>query len=335
MSTLYLCGAGNPEGVRLALAINRRQRRWDDILLLDDDPGKWGRSILNVEIVGPFSVLQQVDIAGAQVANLVARTTEKRWRARQEILEHGVPPASLIDPAIDLEGVTLGTDLLAYQHAILGPEASIGDSSVVFMGAVIGHESTVGRGCVVAANSVLNARVTLEDGVYVGTNATVLPEVRVGAGATVGAGSVVVQDVAPGWTVMGVPAQAIMARDAPGVWDEGKHASSRRKPEPIQAAALRTLDPHASPVEVTIARCWAEALHGDAIGRRDNFFEVGGNSLAALRIAAALKHQFGVDVPLTAFCTHPTIAQMTELVIEQVLKIAPPSDVEAVLREVL
>ena len=29
MRTLYLCGAGNLEGVRLALVVNREQARWE------------------------------------------------------------------------------------------------------------------------------------------------------------------------------------------------------------------------------------------------------------------------------------------------------------------
>ena len=51
MTTLYLCGAGNPEGVRLALNINKAQNRWDQIVILDDDHSKHGQSIVGVGIV--------------------------------------------------------------------------------------------------------------------------------------------------------------------------------------------------------------------------------------------------------------------------------------------
>ncbi len=75
MTTLYLCGAGNPEGVRLALTINQAQRRWERITILDDDPSKHGQSILGVEIAGPFTALEQADPGSAGVSNMVARTT--------------------------------------------------------------------------------------------------------------------------------------------------------------------------------------------------------------------------------------------------------------------
>jgi UDP-perosamine 4-acetyltransferase len=158
-------------------------------------------------------MLEQADSRSTEVANLVARTTARRWLARHKIEAYHVPFASLISPGVDTRGVEFGTDIIVYHNASLGPEVSVGDASVIFMGAVVGHESRVGRCCVIGPHGVVNARVQLEDGVYVGANATILPEVNVGRWATVGAGSVVIRDVPAGATVMGVPARIVMTRD--------------------------------------------------------------------------------------------------------------------------
>lgn len=222
MTTLYLCGAGNSEGVRIAHTINRQERRWRRIVLLDDDPAKHGRTILDVEIVGPIDALLEADPDSSEVANLVARSTVTRWTVRQRIASCRIPFAPLIDPGVYTGGVSFGKDLIVYQHATLGPEVSIGEGGVVFMGAVVGHESEVGECCVIAANAVVNARVSLGDGVYVGSNATILPEVSVGAGATIGAGSAVIEDVPDGATVMGVPAGIIVPPEAGYGWREGR-----------------------------------------------------------------------------------------------------------------
>ena len=61
MKTLYLCGAGNVEGIRLAIVINQAEKRWNRIVILDDDASKQGRKLLGVEIVGSFSLLSQAD----------------------------------------------------------------------------------------------------------------------------------------------------------------------------------------------------------------------------------------------------------------------------------
>ena len=139
MTTLYLCGAGNPEGVRLALAINEKQARWNRIILLDDDPSRHGETILGVEIAGPFEMLEQADPNTAEVANMVARTTDKRLSARRKIEEFGLPFASLIHPFVDISGVTFGVGITVYSMATVLAHASVGDVSVILTGAVVGH----------------------------------------------------------------------------------------------------------------------------------------------------------------------------------------------------
>jgi sugar O-acyltransferase (sialic acid O-acetyltransferase NeuD family) len=209
MATLYICGAGNPEGVRLAQGINNKEARWEQIVILDDDPAKRGYSFLGVGVAGSFDMLEHARSQSTEVANLVARTTSRRWSARCRIHQYGFPFATLIDPGVDIAGAELARDLIVYQNATIGPEVSIGEGSVIFMGAAIGHESRLGECCVVAPHAVINARVELGDGVYVGPNATILPEVKVGPWATIGAGSVAMRDVPAGATVLGVPGKVV------------------------------------------------------------------------------------------------------------------------------
>lgn len=210
MSVLYLCGAGNSECVRLANRINEAQARWDRIALLDDDAARHGQSLLGVRIEGPFGMLERADPDVDRIVNVVARSTTRRWQAREKMGRSGIPFAPLIHPNVDTAGVESGADVILYQNASVGPEVTMGEGSVVFMGAAIGHESRVGRCCVLAPNAVINARVRLGDGVYVGTCAAILPEVSVGPWATIGAGSVVMRDVPAGATVIGVPAKTVL-----------------------------------------------------------------------------------------------------------------------------
>jgi sugar O-acyltransferase (sialic acid O-acetyltransferase NeuD family) len=209
VSTLYLCGASNPEAVRLALRVNEARPRWARLALLDDDPARHGHSILGVLVAGPFSLLADADPAVDKTANLVARTTARRVAAGECIAAYGVPFAQLVHPAVEVDGTHLASDTIVYPHATIGPDVWIADGSVVFMGAVVGHGSRLGRYCVVGPNAVVNARVDVGDRVYVGTHASVLPDLRLGDDSTVAAGSAVMRDVAAGTTVIGVPAKAL------------------------------------------------------------------------------------------------------------------------------
>jgi acetyltransferase-like isoleucine patch superfamily enzyme len=212
MRTLYLCGATNPEGVRLARRINRDLERWDRLVLLDDDPATHGGSILGVTVAGGFELLRRADPDLCQVVNLVARTARKRRSAWLRIAGHRLPPASLIHSDVDTGGVFLENEVTVYGNATLSAMSHVGAGTVVFMGAVVGHGSSVGAGCLLSPNAVLEARVMLEEGVSVGINASILPDVRIGAWATIAPGALVVEDVPAGAVASGNPARVL--RDA-------------------------------------------------------------------------------------------------------------------------
>ncbi len=282
MSTLFLCGAGNSEGVRLAVRINEASRRWDNIVLLDDDRTKHGSSLVGVKVEGGFDLLKYVS-PDDEVQNLVTRTAVRRRNARQRIEMYTSQFASLISPQVDALGATLDHDCTVYHGATLGPETVLGAGSVVWMGAVVGHESTVGSGSIVAPNAVLNARVVLGEGVYIGTNATVLPEVTIGSWATVAAGSVVVGDMPAGATALVVPAE-IVARD-----------TSSTSPSPSDRLEGDFVAPRTT-AELLVAQVWQEQLGVESVGVHDNFIDLGGHSLLAVQVTARLENVLGVQL---------------------------------------
>lgn len=286
MRRLYLCGAGNPEGVRLAIRVNERLHRWDDLVLLDDDPARLGQSQLGVPVAGPFALLERADPVESEAMNLIARTTARRRAAAARISEWSVPFAQVVSPDVDLLGAEVASDLVAYQNATIGPEVTIGRGSVVFMGAAVGHECAVGDYCVLAANSVLNARVRLGDGVYVGSNAVVLPEIEIGAGATIGAGAVVIDDVPAGATVVAGMAEIVHA-GGPGTRAEA--------PADIAAA---------------ITPLWCDVLGVERVDPRQNFFDAGGTSLLALRLLQQIEGATGVALRPVDLYQHSSLAAM-------------------------
>jgi sugar O-acyltransferase (sialic acid O-acetyltransferase NeuD family) len=288
--TLFLCGAGNSEGVRLARAVVAAERRFDRIVLLDDDAAKQGRRLLDLAVAGTFDHLAHADPSGAAVVNLIARTTARRAAAAARIAAYGLPFATLVHPGVDVAWASVGQGALVYEHAVVSPETEVGDGSVVFMRAVVGHETKVGPGCVIAAGAVLNARVVLGQDVYVGSNASILPEVRVGDGATIGANSLVLADVPAGATVVGVPGQVLPAREA---------VASRTQP------GKESADPG---LEAKLAALWAEVLGRDVgtIGLDVGFCHAGGTSLQALRVLGLLRQRHGIDVDVPTFYRFPS-----------------------------
>jgi FkbM family methyltransferase len=62
--------------------------------------------------------------------------------------------------------------------------------------------------------------------------------------------------------------------------------------------------------EQALAAVWAELLKVEHIGRTDDFFDLGGDSLLAIRAVARIRDVFGVDLQTRSLFEHPTIGDL-------------------------
>ena len=70
------------------------------------------------------------------------------------------------------------------------------------------------------------------------------------------------------------------------------------------------------PLEVELSRIWAEVLSLDRVGIHDNFFDLGGHSLAATRVVSQVIKNFQLGLPLQSLFQTPTIAEMAAVITE-------------------
>jgi acyl carrier protein len=93
---------------------------------------------------------------------------------------------------------------------------------------------------------------------------------------------------------------------------ELERAQAPRASHPRPALANSYVAPQ-SHAEQRIARVWQELLGIEQIGIHDNFFDLGGNSLMAIRIISRLKAELGVDVSEVSIFEGPTISSLALL----------------------
>ncbi|HEV2437462.1 MAG TPA: amino acid adenylation domain-containing protein [Verrucomicrobiae bacterium] len=62
--------------------------------------------------------------------------------------------------------------------------------------------------------------------------------------------------------------------------------------------------------EKSIAQIWQELLHVEQVGRHDNFFDLGGNSLLIVQVQARLRVTLGFDLPVVKLFQYPTVAAL-------------------------
>jgi hypothetical protein len=67
-------------------------------------------------------------------------------------------------------------------------------------------------------------------------------------------------------------------------------------------------------VEQAVAEAWRSVLGRESIGVHDDFFDVGGDSLQALRVLVRLGQTLPVSLTFGAFVEHPTIAEQARLI---------------------
>jgi acyl carrier protein len=103
---------------------------------------------------------------------------------------------------------------------------------------------------------------------------------------------------------------------------------------PSNASTEAAEDPRGE-FEQVLAKAWAEALGLKRIRRQDNFFRLGGHSLAALKIAFKSQQEFHVDFPLQMFVQYPVLSEQAKRLEEMVVEQADASVLESLLAEVI
>ncbi|WOB49453.1 amino acid adenylation domain-containing protein [Xanthomonas hydrangeae] len=91
-----------------------------------------------------------------------------------------------------------------------------------------------------------------------------------------------------------------------------------------QAFALRAYSAPTGPTECLVAAHWCRLLGLPQVGRDDDFFALGGQSLLAVRLLAQLSEQAQVRLPLSAVFEFPTLAAFSRrLALAQLQRLAP------------
>ena len=103
-----------------------------------------------------------------------------------------------------------------------------------------------------------------------------------------------------------VPAGFVLLEQFP-LTPQGKVDYERLREMPPSPAPA---DEPATDTEKLLAEVWKNVFNRPVIGRQDDFFDLGGDSLNATVISAQVHAAHGVELPLRVFTDHPTLAQL-------------------------
>ncbi len=84
-------------------------------------------------------------------------------------------------------------------------------------------------------------------------------------------------------------------------------------PAPLVARKTRDSVPPETPAQITLAGIWESLLNVEHVGIHENFFDLGGHSILAVRLMTKIRSSFGIQLPLHHIFRAPTIAGLAAL----------------------
>ena len=100
---------------------------------------------------------------------------------------------------------------------------------------------------------------------------------------------------------------AIPAEQVPAV------ASAPRR---TAGTASRLFVPPLNPIEQELVQIWQTLFGLPSVSTQDNFYDLGGHSLMAIRLVGQIRHHFDIQIPISALLLNPTIAELAQRISE-------------------
>jgi sugar O-acyltransferase (sialic acid O-acetyltransferase NeuD family) len=205
MRSLVLVGASGL--AREVLMVELARGRYDDLVIVDDDPGRWGSSLHGVKVVGPIAIAAEPGVGDVVVCI-------GSGQGRRQVVERlaalgvtGARYATVVDPSVRVPPTcTVGRGSVLLAGVVLTCDVHIHRHVVVMPNVTLTHDDVISDYATLCAGVSLGGEVTVEPAAYLGMNSSVRQRLTVGTGGVLGMGAVLLRHLPAGETWVGVPA---------------------------------------------------------------------------------------------------------------------------------
>lgn len=199
-------GAGK-EALLIALAMNRKEATWDEIVFIDDtkENGLFhGYSRMQFE-----TFVQKYKPADIRVHIAVGNPAAKCMLA-DRVMEHGYDMATLIHPSVKIgDHVVIGKNVRMKKLSCIEDDVVIEDSVTIQSFCNIRKNVQLKKGAMIATKAIIGENTTVGENVFTGMHSIMEPGLKIGDFSVVSMGSYVRADVDSGMIVGGNPARTV------------------------------------------------------------------------------------------------------------------------------
>jgi thioesterase domain-containing protein len=110
-----------------------------------------------------------------------------------------------------------------------------------------------------------------------------------------------------------VPGDFIFLKEIPMLPNGKVDKKSLPKPESVRTIKNNNYVEPQNSLELQLVKIWEKVLGVKPVGIRDNFFDLGGHSLFALRVFGYIEKLTGKKLPLSILFNQPTIEQLAQI----------------------
>lgn len=194
----------------------------------DDNPERWGKTLMGVPIFGPVEEIRQhldhpviIGIGDSRARRSLARRLDLNWGTL-------VHPHAFVDPSADL-----GPGTVVFAGAVVQTESRIGAHAIINTSATVDHNCVLEDYVQVAPGANLCGNVAVGEGTFIGANAVVLENLNLGPWSIVGAGAVVIRHLPQQVVAVGCPARTIKTIEIKDEQAEKKGTAVRQAAESV------------------------------------------------------------------------------------------------------
>jgi sugar O-acyltransferase (sialic acid O-acetyltransferase NeuD family) len=191
---------GGGDGAVQVLDAMFKSGRQRAVVILDDNAGLHGRTIMGVPVVGPIredliTGMRERDELDSVVIS-ISTLIPLRRRVFEQLTARDVPFANVIHPTACIgTNVSIGRGNVILGFCHIGACATIGDNNFLSAYVSIEHHNELGNHCSYGPAVVASSRVKVGDGTRFGTGVFIEPKISIGADSVIGSGCILRSDV--------------------------------------------------------------------------------------------------------------------------------------------
>ncbi|KGX89277.1 acetyltransferase [Pontibacillus marinus] len=188
--------------------INKDKETYRCIGFLDDNQEKWGKKFLNIEVIGPLNIAQNLGNSCFFVNGI---GSQRNFFRRNKIIQDTHIPLNrfetIIHPTASVsETAQIGKGVVILQNVTIASNVKIGHQVMVLPNSVISHDDFIDDYTCITGGVCISGGVKVGKSCYLGTNSSIIEDITIGDQSLIGMGSVVLSDVKENSVMVGSPA---------------------------------------------------------------------------------------------------------------------------------